>query len=191
MARKTPHEVNIDFIELGINIEKRIISIDGEIEEESIGRYRRAIQLMVMANRELPILIDINSAGGDCYTALGFYGFLKALPVKLKTRNVGLCASAGTLIYLAGDDRDMADESVFMFHTISDTLEGKFKETLKDGAIEGGKILSQLTRIYGSETNKDQTWWSKKIEYRDIYVRKDEAFELSIIKKIDIQDDWV
>lgn len=185
MARKTPHEVNIDFIELGINVEKRIVSFTNEhIDNDKVGEAVRAIQLMIFNNAEDPIDVYISSPGGCPYASMGFYSFLKSLPVTVRTHNMGLCASGATIIYLAGDERNMLNFSSFMFHTVSGGAFGKFSPTIKDEAEEMSKIFDDLIAIYSKETNQKESWWKKKIEHHDFYVRKDSALELGIVHNI-------
>lgn len=49
------------------------------------------------------ITIHINSVGGDLYGGISIYNRLKALPANITTINDGLAASAGSIIFQAGN----------------------------------------------------------------------------------------
>lgn len=49
------------------------------------------------------ITVHINSVGGDFYCGLAIYNRLRTLPASITTINDGLAASAGSIIFMAGD----------------------------------------------------------------------------------------
>ena len=51
------------------------------------------------------ITVHINSVGGDMYAGIAIYNRLKGLAANVTTINDGLAASAGSLIFMAGDTR--------------------------------------------------------------------------------------
>ena len=51
------------------------------------------------------VTVHINSVGGDMYAGIAIYNRLKGLAAHVTTINDGLAASAGSLIFMAGDDR--------------------------------------------------------------------------------------
>ena len=61
----------------------------------------------------------VGTGGGNIPDALLTYGFLCAVPAKLTTYNMSTVASAGTMIYLAGERRIAAPNAVFEFHHVT------------------------------------------------------------------------
>lgn len=72
------------------------------------------------------ITIHINSPGGELYAGVAIYNRLKALSGTVTTINDGLCASAASLIFQAGDIRRMNKGSNLMAHGVSCLLYGYY-----------------------------------------------------------------
>lgn len=73
------------------------------------------------------ITVHINSVGGDMYAGLAIYNRLKGLAGKVVTINDGLAASAGSLIFQAGDVRKMNAGSNLMIHGAACLLYGYYQ----------------------------------------------------------------
>jgi ATP-dependent Clp protease, protease subunit len=61
----------------------------------------------------------LSSEGGSIEEAFSIYNFIRALPVKTTTVNMGQIASAGNILFLAGDIRWACAQSYFHFHNLS------------------------------------------------------------------------
>jgi ATP-dependent Clp endopeptidase proteolytic subunit ClpP len=64
------------------------------------------------------ITVHINSVGGDFYAGLAIYNRLRNLSANITTINDGLAASAGSIIFMAGDKRKMHAGSNLMVHGV-------------------------------------------------------------------------
>lgn len=64
------------------------------------------------------ITVHINSVGGDFYAGLAIYNRLRNLSANITTVNDGLAASAGSIIFMAGDKRKMHAGSNLMVHGV-------------------------------------------------------------------------
>ena len=73
------------------------------------------------------ITVHINSVGGDMYAGLAIYNRLKGLAGTVVTINDGLAASAGSLIFQAGDVRKMNAGSNLMIHGAAGLLYGYYQ----------------------------------------------------------------
>lgn len=72
-----------------------------------------------IANAGVPeVYLMLNTTGGDVSHGVGLYNFLKALPVKLVTHNIGTVASIGNAVFLAGAERYASPQATFMFHGV-------------------------------------------------------------------------
>ena len=65
------------------------------------------------------ITIHIHSVGGDAGAGLAIYNRLKNLEAKITTINDGLAASAGSVIFMAGEERRVNPGSILMVHQAS------------------------------------------------------------------------
>ena len=74
------------------------------------------------------ITIHINSVGGDFYAGLAIYNRLRTLPASITTINDGLAASAGSIIFMAGDKgkRKAYAASNLMVHGVLTLLWGYY-----------------------------------------------------------------
>ena len=73
------------------------------------------------------ITVHINSVGGDMYAGMAIYNRLKGLAANVTTINDGLAASAGSLIFMAGDTRKVNAGSNLMIHGAAGFLYGYYQ----------------------------------------------------------------
>jgi ATP-dependent Clp protease, protease subunit len=82
----------------------------GMISDETIVAF-------LAANPKLDTIeLQINSPGGDCFTAMAIYNILKASGAYIDVYIDGLAASAATVIAMAGDRITIAKNAMFMIH---------------------------------------------------------------------------
>lgn len=75
-----------------------------------------ALEVIRNAGEDDEIEVLITSGGGYVDTARAYVAAFKDTSAKITTRAIGECASAATIVFLAGDDRVCDDGSYFMFH---------------------------------------------------------------------------
>lgn len=75
------------------------------------------------------ITVHINSVGGEFYSGLAIYNRLRNLSAKVTTINDGLAASAGSIIFMAGDTRKVHAGSNLMIHGVMSFLYGYYNTT--------------------------------------------------------------
>ena len=112
------------------------------------------------------VTVNINSPGGDIYSGLAIHNALKALPCKVKTVAVGLAASAASVIFCAGDEREVFHGSLVMVHGVSVFLfdGGFFNEHAIDEKISDLRATRKaiqamnlaVASIYANTTGKTQ-----------------------------------
>ncbi|WP_437193509.1 head maturation protease, ClpP-related [Planctomicrobium sp. SH527] len=100
------------------------------------------LQRFLDANRTArEILVEISSTGGDAYAGIAIYEKLISAPQKVRTRATGIVASAASIIFLAGDVREMSENAELMIHNASVEAVGGVREM--EGAAQ---MLHQLNR---------------------------------------------
>ena len=102
------------------------------------------------------ITVHINSVGGDLYAGIAIYNRLKSLPANVTTVNDGLAASAGSLIFQAGNTRKVHAGSNIMVHQAMGMLFGYYqtkdlKEVIKQ--LEAGNKAA--VNIYAEASGRD------------------------------------
>lgn len=86
------------------------------------------------------ITVNINSPGGDLYVGLAIFNALKSLPGKVTTIVSGVAASAASVIFCAGDTRQVYKGSLLMVHGVHTELE-------ISGMFNDGDITSLLSDL--------------------------------------------
>lgn len=148
------------------------IYISGEIENPD--EYTDVFETIRHAGPNDAVQIHINSPGGDLFTAIQFMRVLKETEATVITSVEGACMSAATLIFLAGDQFQISDHSVFMFHNYSTMMFGKGGE-LYDGIMHDRKWSENLlkTEYEGFLTEEEV---KSILDGKDIWLDADDAF---------------
>lgn len=91
--------------------------------------------------------LKINSPGGDVVEGFAMYDYLRSLGVKITTKGFGRVASIATVIFLAGDDRQIAENTEFMIHNPWTFAEGD-ADTLEKSAEQLREIENKIASFY-------------------------------------------
>lgn len=99
------------------------------------------------------VAVEINSPGGDFFAGLAIYNGLRASGKKITVKVLGLAASAASLVAMAGDTIEMAENSFFMMHK---TLTHMFAnaDDMRETAEVLDKFDAGLVSIYAKRTGK-------------------------------------
>ena len=102
------------------------------------------------------ITVHINSVGGDMYAGIAIYNRLKGLAAKVTTINDGLAASAGSLIFMAGDTRKVNAGSNIMIHGAAGFMYGYYQvQDLRKSVKQLEAHNKAGINIYAEATGKD------------------------------------
>ncbi|WP_418866624.1 ClpP family protease [Senegalimassilia anaerobia] len=63
-----------------------------------------------------PITLYINSPGGEVQSGLALYDVMQAVSCPIRTVCLGMAASMGALLFIAGDEREILPHSRIMIH---------------------------------------------------------------------------
>lgn len=142
------------------------------------------------------ITLRINSPGGDVFGGTAIYNALLRHPAKVHTKIDGLAASMASVIALAGDTVEMAENAFFMIHKPWTFMLGNADDLRKEAEVLD-KIEGSAVSIYAKSGDlseqeirtamAEETWYSAE-EAKDagfidsIFTGKDEksAFDLSV-----------
>jgi ATP-dependent protease ClpP protease subunit len=99
----------------------------GIIHEASVAQLMVGLNNLVVEQKPDEIYLLLSTPGGSVNAGIMLYNFLRALPVKITTHNIGQIDSIGTVVFLAGEDRFMAPATSFLFHGVAMNGEGTFR----------------------------------------------------------------
>lgn len=100
-----------------------------------------------------PLLVEINSPGGNVWDGLSIYNQLRGRQAPVTTRVVGIAASIASIIALAGDKVEMADAALMMIHDPSGMASGT-SEDMRKMADALDQHAQVLVGIYAKKTGK-------------------------------------
>ena len=114
-----------------------------------------------------PIILHINSPGGDCIAASQIYTMLMDYPHEVKVQIDGIAASAASVIAMAGTKVSMSPTALMMIHNpftlaLGDSEEMRkamqLLDEVKEGIINAYQIKTGLSRTQLSHMMDAETW---------------------------------
>ena len=125
------------------------------------------------------VTVHINSVGGDFYAGLAIYNRLRSMNISVTTINDGLAASAGSIIFMAGDkgQRKVHAGSNLMIHSVLAFFFGYYnvghlKTSIKTLEAHNKAAIAAYVEATGLDEETIKTAMSK-----DTYMTGKEAVE--------------
>lgn len=131
--------------------------------------------------------IIINSPGGT-HDTISFYDWLRAYPLPKVTFVEGICASAATAMYLAGDQRFISPSSSFLIHSAYGVYDGSMKEGEIRDELEATRLVNtgMLRKIYTAETKLTKAQLDELLTYREKWLSANECKKFGIAHKVGV-----
>ena len=115
-------------------LDQRVLELMTSVDAESCAVVIRGLLHLQRQDSMTPITLYINSPGGEVQSGLALYDVMQAVSCPIRTVCLGMAASMGALLFIAGDEREILPHSRVMIH---DPL---------IGAGAGGSALSVKAR---------------------------------------------
>jgi ATP-dependent Clp protease, protease subunit len=131
------------------------------------------------------INIHLNSPGGSVYHAFPIFNILKASKKDIHTYNDGLCASAASILLLAGKKIHSAKNGMVMIHNALNIIWGNAEELREAAGVldkYDGVLASHYAEVSG-KTKEDIL--AKYFDYKDHWLTAEEAKEEGLIHEIE------
>lgn len=137
------------------NPEELTIDIQGEIGggwwSDGVTLESVKAQLGKAAGSKKNVVVKINSLGGDVDEALAIYELLVGMGDRVTTECYGRCASAATIIAMAGATRKMSRYALFLIHKCWGGVVGN--ENVLEKELEAQRAINgRLISIYVDRT---------------------------------------
>lgn len=146
------------------------------------------------------INLRINSPGGNVFDGVAIFNALKKHDAKVITHIEALAASIASIIALAGDEVQIADNAFYMIHNPYTWAVGDAASMRKTAGMLD-KVTDSLIKTYTNKTGKsdseirqfmdDETWFTadeaKDAGFADIITDEEEvdaAFDLSVFNNV-------
>ena len=165
-------------------LKERIIFITGPINDATSSLVCAQLLFLESDSKDKDIYMYINSPGGSVTAGLAMYDTMQYVKPDISTVSIGLSASAGSLLLMAGTagKRISLPNSKIMIHQPSAGFQGQ----ATDIEIHAKDILDtkrRLNELYVKHCGKDLKTVEDAME-RDNYMNPDQAKEFGLIDKI-------
>jgi len=132
------------------------IDVMGEIGDSGWGDDCTTA-LMVKAQLEAagkaPVLVTINSPGGDAFEGIAIYNLLRAHVGNVTVNVLGLAASAASIIAMAGDKIVMGEGAFLMIHSAWGLVMGN-RNDLREFADMLDKVDTSVAELYARRSKQ-------------------------------------
>lgn len=129
------------------------------------------------------ITVGINSYGGDISEGLAIYNALKRHRAKVTTRCDGFACSIASVVFMAGDERVMADPSMLMIHNGWTSAVGNAKE-LRKAADDIEKMTEASVQIYLQSVGIEEDELRRLMD-EETWIAADEAVDMGFATAIE------
>ena len=131
--------------------EPAVLQIFDQIGEDWFGGSGVSAKAFSQAMQEVgpgPLVVEINSPGGNVWDGLTIYNMLRGRQAPVTTRVVGIAASIASIIALAGDTVEIADAALIMIHDPSGMVAGSSEDMRKmaDALDQHAEVLAGIYR---------------------------------------------
>lgn len=153
---------------------KGVINIIGVIGEDVL--LQHVIQQVKEQPKATEFTVYINSIGGAVSVGFDIYDYLRGLGKPIKTVGLANVMSIATVIFLAGDEREVQSNTEFMIHLpmLLDDAPKRAKE-LRSDAREMAKIERDIINFYEDNTLLERNELAAMMS-NDVFLSPDELF---------------
>jgi len=145
--------------------------IHGEIGESE--EYVELLDTLYNATDSDTVILHLNTVGGYLNTAVEIIHAMSGSKAVVVTSADGLVASAGSLLFFAGDALIIGEFSEIMLHDGSGGAMGKVNENLKSAVFNSQRIAKIYHKIYGRFFSKNKI--DKVLRGEDLYLASDDV----------------
>ncbi|MCV4287013.1 ATP-dependent Clp protease proteolytic subunit [Pseudomonas capsici] len=171
-------------IQAAVENTSETITVYGVIGEDWYGEgvTLKRIDAALRSIGERDVTVYINSPGGDMFEGIAIYNCLKQHSHKVTTKVLGMAASAASIIYLAGSDRQVASSAFLMIHNCWTFLAGN-RHYLRDVASDMEEFDAAMADLY-AETSGQTSEDMAELMDDETYIRGKRAVELGLATSV-------
>lgn len=142
------------------------------------GTQAKDFQASLSAITAKDIVVEINSPGGDYFAGLAMYNMLRSSGKTVTTKVMGVAASAASVVFAAGDVREMPKNTMLMVHNPAN-YGGGTAEDHREMADMLDKIAAGARTVYTSNSKLTDEEVAEMLA-KDTWLTADEAMEAGL-----------
>ena len=138
-----------------------------------------------LASVDGDLRVELNTPGGDVFAGLAMFNMLRDHAAKghtITTRNMGVAASMGSVLMLAGDVREAHKNTMVMSHNVQSGAWGT-AEDIREHADVVDKIKGQLRGIYQDRMGLDEAA-AEALLGKDNWMTAEEAMDIGFVTAV-------
>ncbi len=167
-------------------LKERIIMVNGQIEDTMANLVVAQLLFLAAEDAKKEINVYINSPGGTVTAGLAIYDTMRILSCPVATTCVGLAASFGTILLMAGDKGLRRSLPHARIHIHQPLIPGGIGGQATDIDIQAREILHTrdvLNEIIHQHTGQPLERIKRDTD-RDFFMSPEEAVEYGIIDEV-------
>ena len=128
----------------------------------------------------------ISTPGGDVFYGLTAYNYLKGIPAKITTHNIGSADSIGSVLFCSGDNRISVPHARFLLHgvTMNFSKGASLEEKQLDEKLKSLQIdTKNISKVIADTVNKDVKDIINDMQDRTT-LNSEDAKEYGLVKEI-------
>lgn len=167
-------------------LRKREIFLTSDVNSESASDLLKQLIYLERVGEGAPITLYISSPGGEVTSGLAVYDYIRMMKSKVTTVCIGMAASMGAVLFLAGEERKMLPHTKIMIHDPSygnTSMHGMKPLEIRnklDSLMKSRKTLAEIIAERSGMTLKQVYAKTKK----DYFLDAEEAVKSGIATEI-------
>lgn len=166
--------------------ESRTVFVSGVVSSELALKVNRQLLALERANPTSPIVLWVDSPGGEVYSGFAIYDTARFIQPRVLTVVAGFAGSMGSVIALAAEkeDRVALPNAKFLIH--QPLTGGVIQGSASDIEIHAKDIIElkkKMHRLYADRTGLPVEKFAELME-RDRWLEPKEATEIGLISKV-------
>jgi len=167
-------------------LKKREIWINGSINESLVEVLYTNIIKLQEQSQQLPIIVVINSLGGNLFESIVATDIMGTSPCPTTTIGLANVVSGGFIIFMGGKERICHDYTQIMMHSAAFGIKDKVPD-IEANVKYIKAVQNKMARFFAYQTNGKTTegYWMELFESgKDKWFSIEEALGLGIIHRI-------
>lgn len=170
-------------------LKDRIIMVNGEVTDDSMTSFISQMLFLNNENPNKPIMIYVNSPGGQCTSGLAAVNVMRYIKAPITTVCLGMAASMGSVILSCGDkgSRYALPDSTIMTHQSIGGATG----TIQDAKVEmeyWDRLNTRLSMILAKNCGMTLREYERTVD-RNNWMFAEDALKYGIIDEILVSED--